>query len=147
MDALSRALDDDSALRIDLERQFEEHLGLRLRRSEVDRWIARRLPTAQWADADRLETSRHDAAIRRKLAAFLTRVAGRPLTGRLVVEALAITNQERIRWTKDGRLPTSGTARIRRGQVISIPTYEVAEIAGLAADPRRIEEWRAADGA
>ena len=68
-------------------------------------------------------------------AEALARIAWRPLTPRLVATALAISGQERVRWTKDGRLPHSGQAVARRGSLLSIPTYSVEAIENLAAHP------------
>src|SRR5580700_6776554 len=57
------------------------------------------------------------------LAEALARIAWRPLTPRLVAAALGISGQERARWTKDGRLPQSGQVLVRRGPLLSVPTY------------------------
>jgi hypothetical protein len=39
-----------------------------------------------------------------------------PMTPRMVEEVLSITEQERSRWSKDGRLRRSGTASFKRGR-------------------------------
>tara|TARA_B100001057_G_scaffold93036_1_gene89386 strand:- start:1397 stop:1606 length:210 start_codon:yes stop_codon:yes gene_type:complete len=42
-------------------------------------------------------------------AEILDAIATRALTPKEICKALEISNQERLRWTKDGRLKTSGT--------------------------------------
>lgn len=71
--------------------------------------------------------------------------ATRPLTPRQVLQVLPINPRERLRWTKDGRLPQSGTVKMRRAHLISVPTYAVDTIAALAADPTILDRWRASD--
>lgn len=68
------------------------------------------------------------------------------LTPRMVEDALSITSGERIRWTKDGRLPKSGTGTFRKGrQVFQFYLHPVKAIANLAANPGIIEGWRQVD--
>lgn len=65
-----------------------------------------------------------------------------------VEEILAITARERRRWTKDGRLPTSGHTSFRRGQnFVYLLLYPPDAIASLSEHPDRIEAWRQADQA
>lgn len=73
-------------------------------------------------------------------------LASRPLTPRLVLAALPISAQERLRWTKDRRLPRSGTVTIQRGHPVSVTTYAVGTIDRLDRDPSMIAGWRAEDG-
>lgn len=66
----------------------------------------------------------------------------------LVEELLRITARERIRWTKDGRLRSSGHGSFKRGrQTISFPLYPPSEIAHLADEPETILRWRNEDAA
>ncbi len=65
---------------------------------------------------------------------------------RIVEEILGITASERRRWTKDGRLPQSGSGSFRRGhQSIYFPLHPPAKIAALAQKPEVIAAWRAED--
>ena len=53
---------------------------------------------------------------------------------------------KRRRWTKDGRLPTSGAGLFRGGQhSIHFPLYPPTKIAMLAQQPEKIEAWRQED--
>jgi len=68
------------------------------------------------------------------------------LSPKMVEEILGITSVERLRWTKDGRLPKSGTGSFRKGRhVFQFYLHPPAEIAKLAADPTIISRWREAD--
>lgn len=136
-------------------RVLDAFLGLRLRSAETRRKIAacsrsfgrwrwaghdQWTGSGEWSDSYRLQD------YRTCLATELATVAIRPLTPRLLLEVLPITNKERLRWTKDNRLPRSGAVMIRRGQLISVPTYSVAAIEKIIATPGLIENWRATDG-
>jgi hypothetical protein len=64
----------------------------------------------------------------------------------LVEQILGITARERLRWTKDGRLRSSGHGSFSRGsRSINYALYRPAEISKLARAPHIIENWRAAD--
>jgi hypothetical protein len=68
------------------------------------------------------------------------------LSPKMVEEILGITSVERLRWTKDGRLPKSGTGSFRKGRhVFQFYLHPPAEIAKLAADPAIISRWREVD--
>jgi hypothetical protein len=68
------------------------------------------------------------------------------LTPRMVEQVLGITARERLRWTKDGRLPQSGSGSFRRGpNVIHFPLHPAHKIASLAVDPSIVAAWREAD--
>jgi hypothetical protein len=68
------------------------------------------------------------------------------LSPKMVEEILGITSVERLRWTKDGRLPKSGTGSFRKGRhVFQFYLHPPAEIAELAAHPAVISRWREAD--
>jgi hypothetical protein len=65
---------------------------------------------------------------------------------KVVEEILGITSRERRRWTKDGRLPKSGTGSFRRGrQSIHFALHPPQEIARLSKNPEIIAAWRKAD--
>lgn len=65
---------------------------------------------------------------------------------RVVEEILGITPRERRRWTKDGRLPKSGSGSFRRGQnTIHFSLHPARKIAALAGKPGMIETWRQDD--
>jgi hypothetical protein len=53
----------------------------------------------------------------------LDNIAKRPMTSHEVQEVLGISARERIRWTKDNRLRTSGTFTARRQQIVTLNTY------------------------
>ena len=84
--------------------------------------------------------------VRSQIEALLEDIAQRPYTAGEVRERLGITNQERLRWTKEGRLRRGGNEIIDRGQKIAVTTYEVASIDALALAPETIELWRLDDG-
>ena len=147
--------DGGDHLCISFARCFDTHLGLRLRAEEAHRCIRRvfancscnwcpkllELRCATEVSTDLIEGKLDD------LAEALARIAWRPLTRRLVAAALGISGQERARWTKDGRLPQSGQVLVRRGPLLSVPTYSVGVIEDLAAQPKILTAWREQDAA
>lgn len=75
-------------------------------------------------------------------------IARKPVSQRQVEDILGITSRERIRWGKDGRLPRSGTSRIRKGATeITLWTYPRDAIEYPAANPVEIRRWREEDAA
>jgi hypothetical protein len=139
--------------RLEFDLVLDEQLGVALRWREARRRILislRGTVARRWVeDTLTLEVESPDAlpldeVITRSTHALLL-PALRPLTPRLVLDALPISTQERLRWTKDGRLAHSGAVTIRRGQPVSVTTYAVETIAALAADPAIISQWRAED--
>lgn len=65
---------------------------------------------------------------------------------KVVEEILQITSRERLRWTKDGRLPRSGAAAFGVGQrSIHFALHPVEQIAALSKSPEIIAAWRSAD--
>jgi hypothetical protein len=72
----------------------------------------------------------------------LTAIVSRPLSPRNLQTLLGITGGERLRWTREGRLPREGSAFIRKGQLISLATYAVAPAEHLAQHPEIIANWR-----
>jgi hypothetical protein len=61
------------------------------------------------------------------------------------VAALNITKRERLRWTKDGRLPRSGAVLVKRAHVVAVPTYAVSLVEELMALPAILAIWRDQD--
>lgn len=159
-----------SPIAVDIERQIDVHwgecglvcfdfeelpqkfLGIRLRQQEARRCVNASLAAPcdrawekdRFAVCVRVEPDSVGAILTR-CACALTAPAMRPLTPRLVRKALPISNQERLRWTKDGRLPQSGSVSIRRAQPISVPTYAVHVIEALLAHPNIMDRWRLDD--
>jgi hypothetical protein len=67
---------------------------------------------------------------------------------REVEEILGITSRERIRWTKEGRIPKSGKGSFGCGsRSIPFAMHPSDAIAALANGRHIIEAWRAADTA
>lgn len=147
MRALLDVMNEADGWRVTAGRAFAAHLGLRLRWSEVRRGalkLGARAPDVQgFDDLVMLLDRRPGSATPMTLASMMTRIAARPLPGRMVIQVLGISNRERIRWTKDGRLPAGGFANIRRGHLMSIPTYDPERIQALKQID--IRAWREAD--
>ena len=140
-----------------LRRWHEAYLGLSLHRRETRRKVFRRLKSVGQIVASSTETSltvvlKNDATkpieqIIELIDRDLAVIANRPLTSHEVQDALGITARERIRWTNDGRLRTSGTFTTQRQQIVTINMYAVDDIEKLCAQPATIEAWRDADRA
>lgn len=79
------------------------------------------------------------------IAGALDAIATKAMTPKEICKALKITNQERLRWTKDGRLKTSGVVSFRRANIVSISTYSAHAIHELMKDHSVIEGWRQKD--
>jgi hypothetical protein len=99
-------------------RCFDTHLGLQLQADETQRCIRRIFAGCSCGWCPGLlelkcgcEASDQIEGKIGEVVEALARVAWRPVTPRLVAEALGISGQERARWSKDGRLP-----HVRRGQ-------------------------------
>jgi hypothetical protein len=80
-----------------------------------------------------------------KLDKRLDAIATRTLVPRLVEELLGISTRERLRWSKDGRLPRSGSVTFRKRHPITIATHPTDKMLELAANPSIIAEWRKRD--
>lgn len=141
---------------VSLRRSFAEHFGLRLRSSEVSRSVRSRLARVgsqvqSVENGDVLTLSCGVGQIAALTATIkdidriLDAIAKRPLTPHLVQQALGITARERLRWTKDGRLPQSGANTFRKGRKITVSTHAIDQIQKLAGDRSIIAEWRNAD--
>jgi hypothetical protein len=137
-------------LTLAFERCFPAYVGLRIRREE-----ARRCLNQAFADCsqDWDETGfalmipiTQVAAARSvfpRLAEALAEIASRPLTPCLLVAALNVTKRERLRWTKDGRLPRSGAVLVKRA--VAVLTYAVSLVEELMAQPDILAIWRDQD--
>ncbi|ASP31319.1 hypothetical protein CHH26_14570 [Qipengyuania flava] len=80
-------------------------------------------------------------------AEILDAIATRALTPKEICMALEISNQERLRWTKDGRLKTSGTLTFKTGRRVTVSTYSAHWVADLLKNNRLIDGWRKQDTA
>lgn len=76
---------------------------------------------------------------------LIEKIANRVLQPQEVEQLLAITSKERLRWTKDGRLPYEGEGSFKKGTNISFFTYPASKILYLASRPAIIADWRATD--
>lgn len=147
---------NDDGLELRFEPTFDIALGSTRRAKAVIRRVLRVL--RKW----RLEASLDDngaraiiptssfqmsallAAIDAEVAAFKSE----RIHPKVVEEILAISAQERLRWTKNGRLPTSGYTSFQNGtKSIFLMLYPAAAIALFARAPEQIEAWRRADAA
>lgn len=137
---------------LDFREVFQQQLGLSLRAGGSKRRVyasLKGLADREWVDdglvlaVSNMTCSEHWAV--EVCANALVLPATRPLTPRQVLQVLPINPQERLRWTKDGRMPQSGTVKMRRAHIISVPTYAVETIAALAADPTILHKWRVSD--
>ncbi len=89
---------------------------------------------------------RHEAdKLLERLHSELERIARKPISQRHVERLLEISANERLRWSKDGRLRRSGTAQILRGAKIMLYTYPPSEVERLLSTPEIITAWREAD--
>jgi hypothetical protein len=81
----------------------------------------------------------------RKLDTKLVSIASRPFPPKIVERVLGISTRERLRWSKDGRLPRSGSATFSKGGLITVATHPADKTLELAASPGIIMAWRRAD--
>jgi hypothetical protein len=138
-----------------MEACLNRHLGLGLRWPEARRKVRLRLKSigaAATAPAGMVFTVSCSSTSLPAITAVLDDIdrdldflAERPLAAHLVERALDITARERLRWTKDGRLPTAGTSKIQRGQPVSLNLYPIDSVEQLIREPQRIRAWREAD--
>jgi hypothetical protein len=113
--------------------------------------LARRArPQSTWVEDGRVTAVLDSEGKVRKLLIAIERLSSafraEKLHPRVVEEVLGITAQERIRWTKDGRLHHSGKGTFSSGwQLVRFPLYRREHIAHLAQSPEVIRQWRAGD--
>ncbi|MFT3964520.1 MAG: hypothetical protein QM690_01380 [Sphingobium sp.] len=154
LSSLQYRLAQEEGEEVDFTHAITTHLGLRLRLMEARRKIfatARKKGRRYWI-GDR-HILRFQAALGRdRLFAYMDQIsqelaliAERPLTPRQLVEIVSITSQERLRWTKDGRLPACGVSTLKHRHQVAMPVYSVALAEQLMAEPSLIHQWRAND--
>lgn len=126
----------------------------RIKSSEVFvRFMSRRLAgieitNGEGAIAFRLPDlgERRLQALTKRMEEGINKILFAPLTPKAVDSALDISPRERLRWYKDGRLPTCGRARIDRGdRRIQFPLFPFEKIARIQANPELIATWRNQD--
>ncbi len=148
--AIGLVVTDDHIL-LALGECLDRHLGLSVRRGQAVRAInttLRPLGAVEWPTRNHAAlrwkpSSAQSRALLDGLATKLATLAKKPLTPKELMSAIPMTNAERIRWTKDGRLPRSGSAMIKRGQQIPVSSYSVNGIEKLLLTPDIVAEWRA----
>jgi hypothetical protein len=126
-------------------RRNQARLALRkhLSGQERVRWIKNAIVFS----FDNAEGKRGIARLLEESADILDAIATRALTPKEICKALEISNQERLRWTKDGRLKTSGTLTFAAGRRVTVPTYSAHWVADLLKNNRMIDGWRKQDAA
>lgn len=119
---------------------LDQSSALRLRRPEVKQLFARFVAALMRERTDALE------AIACSVEKQINALSSRPFTPRQVRRILGITNQERLFWTRDGRLQQTGTIlNNQRGQKFRVPVYCAERIGWLSQNPDMIEAWRDED--
>ena len=144
---------DEGSLILSLTECLTVPLGLALRQREARRRLrstVKRSARIQWVDENEARfLPRIDDFLLPPLLEIMSRelfrIARRPLTAKELLVALPITNKERLRWTKDGRLMQQGAASMKRGQALSVTTYAIGPVEALLANPEEVERWRARD--
>lgn len=145
---------DNGLFCVRCEEAVNAFIGLRLRRQKALRTIKRccgELGPWRWIDryaniaCMEIPSGEGIKRLFGQLTAELARVAYEPFTPKLLLQALPITNKERLRWMKDNRLPRYGSIIVRRGQAIAVPTYAVELVEHLTSNPKIVETWRNED--
>jgi hypothetical protein len=145
----------DGILVLSYARALSENLGLNIRDIEVGRLVRSRMkrlgplvrgnaPQSLVINVSAVSRSRLKSLVM-ELEDVLDVIATRPFSARKTEELLGITSKERLRWTKDGRLPHSRTAPISRGHTIMLPVYSVECVVALRSSPEVILSWRETD--
>lgn len=136
---------------LSLQRLFEDSPAMRLRERELGRRVVHELTDLVATNyeegvreflLDRSHAISSAFGLFKTLDRRLEMITARPLSGRDVQNLLAISSRERLRWTKDGKLPGQGKAFIKRGQMISLATYPIKAIEYLFLHPEIIDAWR-----
>lgn len=135
--SFSAAFEQDPILRLN-EREFWRRVWLILRHNR---------PIAAKRDGRKVSLSvvRPPRPLMKDLEKLLGALSAKPLPPRVVQEALNISSQERLRWTKDGRLNASRRVVRARGQPFSLGLYPAALIRQLIMDSSIIKKWREQD--
>ncbi len=141
---------------LDLEALLARIPSLRLRRKQARLALRKHLSgqeRVRWiknAIVISFDNAEGKQGIARRLeesADILDAIATRALTPKEICKALENSNQERLRWTKDGRLKTSGTLTFAAGRRVTVPTYSARWVADLLKNNRMIDGWRKQDTA
>ena len=128
------------AIRMLIAACLDQSSSLRLRLPEVKQLFARFIAAIMRERTDALE------AIASSVEKQITALSFRPFTPRQVRRILGITNQERLFWTRDGRLHQTGTIlNNQRGQKFRVPVYCAERIGWLSQNPDIIAAWRDED--
>ena len=126
----------------------------RIKASEnLARFMSRKLASMEIASGEGVIAFRFPDLGERRLQAFakrmeegINKILFAPLTPKAVDRALDITPRERLRWYKDGRLPTCGRATVDRGdRRIQFPLFPFEKVACIQANPELIAAWRNQD--
>lgn len=120
---------------------------------DLARFMWRKLAGMEIANGEGARVFRIPDLGERRLQAFakrmeegINKVLFAPLTPNAVDRALDITPRERLRWYKDGRLPTCGRATVDRGnRRIQFPLFPFEKVACIQANPELIAAWRNQD--
>ncbi|WP_312821199.1 hypothetical protein [Brevundimonas sp.] len=145
MSALIRLKNVGLGYELDISAAIERSLLLRMRIAEVAalcKRMSRRATQTQSDDAYRVTvTAENVVSADYKLAKALTKINNRSLTSAEVCEVLGISNLERIRWTKSGRLVSAGKEEIGRSGSVKSDLYRPRDIVAISSD--QVEDWRA----
>ena len=142
-------------LTLSVEDSLERHIGLRHHKQRVGRLLAKHLKSfsevPKNCHALSIPVPKDETLVRqlllklRAIDRLLDDIACEPLGPKVVERALGITTQERLRWSKDGRLPLRGTGQLRYNKVVSFPTYAPEKLDVLISNPAAIAVWRQLD--
>lgn len=136
---------------LSLQACFERDALLRFHETEFwrrARLVMKRSQATFLTDARRqivLSAQAFTIALLRKVEAVVEALAARPMTPRMVRQVLGITNRERLRWSKDGRLPAAPLVVEKRGQAFTVGLYAARAIRHLVENPSILAEWRRTD--
>jgi hypothetical protein len=144
----------DGRIEISIAECLERYPALELRKREVRLRLSpkfKRIGPTAFNDRTCLWTFNDTSDLRARLAeelskldALVGKIANRDLTPKMVEGILGITNKERLRWTKDGRLRRVNAAPIR-GRNVNVTLYSARQISQLAKQKTVIEAWRRGD--
>lgn len=144
MSALIRLKNVGLGYELDISAAIERSLLLRMRTTEVSllcKRMSRKATQTQSDDAYRVTvTAENVISAGYKLAKALTKINNRSLTSAEVCEVLGISNLERIRWTKSGRLVSAGKEEIGRSGSVKSDLYRPRDIVAITSD--QIAAWR-----
>ena len=144
MSALIRLENVGLGYELDISAAIERSLLLRMRIAEVAalcKRMSRKATQIQSDEAYRVTvTADNVVSTGYKLAKALTKINNRSLISAEVCEVLGISNLERIRWTKSGRLVSAGKEEIGRSGSVKSDLYRPRDIVSISSD--QIADWR-----